>query len=683
MFARVCRNIAIFALLMSSACFAQTSASPSYTVQVLVPSLNVRKEPSRNAAVIAQIVQGAIFVADQKKGDWYRIVLATGEFGWIQLAAAKQSMTFSVDTAAIKRGIPGGQAAEPGTPETIAEAEKTSETEVLVKRPMGQPLQAVIPPIDPSQVPAPSPLLPRESLPVPDRWRIMESLGLKDRWFDPYNQNTLKGDKPVFGADWFFVLGLISDSLFEARRLPTPIGAQSSDRPGANDVFGKDSQSTFNQNLIVSLALIKGNTTFKPPDYEFRFVPVFNFNRTQVEEVRALRVDPRKGKTRNDQHVGVQELFVDKHLRNVSERYDFDSLRVGIQPFISDFRGFLFQDNALGVRLFGNRDDNKWQYNLAWFRRVEKDTNSGLNDLSQGLRKDDVWVANLYRQDFPVLGFTTQGTVIHNRNQEAGADYYDNNGFLVRPAVLGDVRAHNYQVTYLGLNGDGHMSGWNITAAAYYAFGKDERHPLAQREIDINAFFAALELSRDFSWLRIRGTGVFASGDKNPFDDKATGFDAILENPQISGADTSFWIRQAVPLIGGGGVSLSGRNGILPSLRSSKDQGQSNFVNPGLILLGIGADVDVLPQVRVLGNVAKLWFVNTSSLAVLRNQGEIKRDIGVDVSAAIQYRPFFTQNIVLNLSAAALIPGKGLKQLYDADKRGVQYSVLFNVLLSY
>ena len=80
--------------------------------------------------------------------------------------------------------------------------------------------------------------------------------------------------------------------------------------------------------------------------------------------------------------MGVQELFADVHLRNVSTRYDFDSLRVGIQPFISDFRGFLFQDVPFGVRLFGTRDNNQWQYNLGWFRRLEKDTNSGLNDVA-------------------------------------------------------------------------------------------------------------------------------------------------------------------------------------------------------------------------------------------------------------------------------------------------------------
>ena len=102
--------------------------------------------------------------------------------------------------------------------------------------------------------------------------------------------------------------------------------------------------------------------------------------------------------------MGVQALFVDKHLRNVSDRYDFDSVRVGIQPFSSDFRGFLFQDSQFGVRLFGNRDNNRFQYNLAWFQRLEKDTNSGLNDVTQDLRDDHIFAANVYWQDFPSDG---------------------------------------------------------------------------------------------------------------------------------------------------------------------------------------------------------------------------------------------------------------------------------------
>ena len=34
---------------------------------------------------------------------------------------------------------------------------------------------------------------------------------------------------------------------------------------------------------------------------------------------------------------------------------------------------------------------------------------------------------------------------------------YDRNGFLVRPALIGDVRPHAIKVGYLGFNGDGHL----------------------------------------------------------------------------------------------------------------------------------------------------------------------------------------------------------------------------------
>ena len=564
-----------------------------------------------------------------------------------------------------------------------------AETNVIERqRPNHEPLKYPLPPIDPKQVEPPTPMFPRESIPLPDRWRIMDTLGFKFPWYDPYNHNVWKGDKPFtpfakWGPDWFLSLSAISDSLIESRRLPTPVGAQSSIRPGATDVFGRSRQHVFVETLILSVGVIKGNTTFKPPDYEFRFVPALQVNHARIGEVRGLNIDPRTGTSRTDSHLGIQEAFFDKHLQNVSDRYDFDSLRVGIQPFTSDFRGFLFQDVAFGARLFGIRDNNQWQYNLGVFQRMEKDTNSGLNDIGQPLRRDYVLAANVYRQDFPVLGHTLQATIVHNINRESGPNYYDRNGFQVRPAVQGDSRPRNYQVTYFGINGDGHFDRWNLTSSLYAALGTDDRHPLAQQRQNIRAGFAAAEVSRDFSWLRVRGNALIASGDSNPFDGNATGFDAIFENPQFAGADSSFFIRQAVPLIGGGGVTLSNRNGLLPSLRSSKDQGQSNFVNPGLILAGVGADADLTPQVRLLGNVSSLRFVNTSVLGVLRNQAPPSKNLGVDVSLGMQYRPFMSQNIVFNASAAALLPGKGLKQLYDEDKRGAQYSVLMNLLLTY
>jgi hypothetical protein len=664
-----------------------------YGIQILAATILVHEQPAPGSAVLVQLSEGARLEADQRRGNWYRVHLPDGRVGWIDYVVGRTNPNFSVDSnPGIVRGLPASEtgapstevAAPPGVAPSVTPPVALPDDRIILQRPMGTPLEAVIPPIDPSQVPPPSPLLPRETVPVPDRWRLVDQLGLVNQHiFDPYNPNTLKGDRPIFGNDWFFNLGVVSDTLFEARKLPTAIGAQSSENPQSNDQFGRGRQSTFAENVIVSLSLLKGDTTFRPPELEFRFVPVINYNVTRVEEVRALNIDPRIGTRRNDNFVGIQEGFVDYEYNVASPNFDFDDIRVGIQPFISDFRGFLFQDQPLGVRLFGNRDSNRWQYNVAWFRRIDKDTNSGLNDLGKPLRKDDLFVANLFRQDFMVPGFTLQGTVIHNINRETADAFLDNNGFQVRPAIFGDSRPHKYNVTYIGTSGDGHIGVWNTTASLYYAVGRDDRNVFSQQSADISAFYGVGEVSRDFDWFRIRGTALFATGDRNPYDGKENGFDAILENPQIAGADTSFWIRQAVPLIGGGGVALSGRNGVLADLRSSKDQGQSNFINPGVALIGIGADFDVSPRWRVIGNLNEIWFADTTVLSVLRNQGNIDRNLGTDVSAAIQYRPLFTQNIVLNASAAALIPGKGLRQLYDVDGGKTQYSILFNVLLTY
>lgn len=559
-----------------------------------------------------------------------------------------------------------------------------SGADIDIERPGKIPDLVSVPPIDPLQVEPPQINLPRESIPISDRWRLMQTLGFKFPLYDPYNQNPVKGDLPVlqdWGDDIFFNLGVVSDSLVEARRLPTPVANQISIQPGTNDIFGRNQQNAFMQNLIVSVDLTKGDTTFRPPDYEFRFVPVFNYNRVNVEEAGVLNVNPALGTQRTDHFVGVQELFADAHLRNVSERYDFDSVRVGIQPFTNDFRGFLFQDSPFGVRLFGNRDNNQYQYNLAWFRRLEKDTNSGLNDVGRPLRKDDLYVANLYHQDWPFEGLTTEFSLVHNCNNERQF-YYDTDGFLVRPALVGDVIPHSYQVTYPGISIDGHFGVWNISSSAYGAFGTDEHNPIAERSQQIEAGFFAAELSRDVNWMRFRMNFLVASGDKNPMGNKATGFDAIYENPQFAGSDTSFFIRQALPLIGGGGVSLTGGNSILPSLRSSKDQGQSNFVNPGISLFGGGADFDITPALRVFTNVSYLQFMNTSSLSLLRNQPITSTSIGTDMSVGFHLRPFFTQNFIINGSVAVLNSGAGLKELYG-NNQGTYYSALFNVVLAF
>ncbi|MFO0041467.1 MAG: hypothetical protein ACK55W_05925, partial [Pseudomonadota bacterium] len=446
------------------------------------------------------------------------------------------------------------------------------------------------------------------------------------------------------------------------------------------DLVPGDHQTLLAQPVLVGLIYVKGDPTFQPPEWEDRLSLGFQYNRVDVQDVRVLNIDPRLGTMRDDGFVGLQELFVDKHLRDVSDRYDFDAIRFGVQPFSTDFRGFLFQDLQFGLRLFGNRDNNRWQYNLAWFRRMEKDLNSGLNDPTEPLRDDDVIVANLYRQDWPVLGYTSQATVVWNRNRE-DEFFFDSNGFIQRPASLGFEGLREYDAYYVGYNGDGHWRTFNFTVSGYYLFG-DNINTFTGRETDLDAGFFAAEVSKDYDWIRLRAQLAYSSGDDDPFDDKSHGFDAIFENPIFAGADTSYWIRQNIPLVGGGLVTLSQRNGMIPNLRPSKEQGQSNFENPGLKLIGIGGYFDITPLHRVSFNLNELWFDDTTTLEVARNQSPIDDRIGTDASVAWIWRPFMTQNIVLRLSGAALFPGDGIKDLYGSDE-DIYYSVLGNFTFTY
>jgi hypothetical protein len=559
---------------------------------------------------------------------------------------------------------------------------------------------------NPGAVSVPPPeAFPVDQFPVPDRWRLAKALcpdknfvGLQNIChspFDPYHQNSLKGDRPIDvsnkpswfplkGDDWFLTLNAISDTIIEPRSFPTPVSFQTSEQPGAIDQFGRDRSIVGAQTVIFGFALTKGSTAYKPPDIEYHATFAYNINYVNVQERGVLNVRTSRPSHRTDTFLGVQEFFVDKHMGNRSDRFDFDSLRIGIQPFQADFRGFLFNDNQLGIRLFGNRDNNRYQYNVEVIWRLDKDTNSGLNDVTKRPRKDYIIFGNLFVQDFPLPGITSLVSATANINRERDRDA-DHNGFPVRPALLGDQRPREYEAYYLGYSLDGRIGRINISSSVYGVFGQDRNSFFTSKPANIRGYFGAAELSYDIDWIRLKLSGLYASGDKNPKDNVENGFDSIFENPVFAGADTSYFIRQAVPFAGGGvNVAISQRNGILADLRTSKDEGQSNFNNPGTMLLGVGADFDILPQLRLSTNVNHFWFQNTSSLRELRNEGSIPKSIGWDVSGALIWRPSMVQNAIFRLSGAVLDPGKGFKDLFtNSSGDGRYYSVLFNAILTF
>lgn len=548
--------------------------------------------------------------------------------------------------------------------------------------------------------------------PRPDRWRYgfpEDTRHEHGRLRDPYHQNWLKGDYPIKGNDIFVVLTLDSTSVFIGKRVPSP-SSVSAARPGSREFFGRGEQFATQNFWRASFSLFKGDTAFQPVKWEFRVTPVFNINYVHTQEVGLVNVDIREGRTRFDGHVSLQEAYFEMKLADNprllpflprkheggknSPNYDFNSVRAGIQRFTSDFRGFIFSDEEPGVRLFGTMGRNRFQYNLAYFEMLNKDTNSGLNTFEW--RHQSVYVANLYRQDFLFDGWNVNAS-FHYNNDRAGKNddegggnfHFDDNGFLVRPAAVGDFTPHNLNVAYLGTSSDGHIGRINVSHAFYWALGHDSHNPIAGRPVHVNAQMAALELSMDRDWFRPKASFFWASGDKYPRDSVARGFDSILDNvnfagggggfivnPSLTGQDrvlinppipisVSFWNRESIRLTGSN-VALQQPQSLVPSLRSSKDEGQANYVNPGIYIVSAGADAKLTPKLLTTLNVNYLRFHRPESVQQVLFQQTIGKELGWDYSVGFQYRPYLNEQWIILGGFSVLVPGQGLKDIYTS-----------------
>ena len=503
---------------------------------------------------------------------------------------------------------------------------------------------------------------------------------VEKHWYDPFNRNQLKGDYPIFGQQWFFNFTGTSLTSTDIRRLNLPSGVDT-ENPDSPKFFGRGEQAFLSQNIRLSFDLFRGDTSFRPVDFRLRITPEINLNFLQTRERGLVNIDPREGTNRFDTHIALQEAFVEAKLKDLSVNYDFVSVRAGIQQFSSDFRGFLFSEEQPSIRLFGNLNSNRIAWNAAWFYLLEKNTNSGLNTFDP--RHQQVYVANVYVQDFLAKGYTTEFSFHYNRDDPDV--HFDDNGFLVRPAPiglvvncdepgcpLGGIKTHGIRAYYLGWTSNGHIGRFNLSHAFYQALGHDTLNPIAGRRVDINARMAAVELSMDKNWVRYRASFMYASGDPSNRSDAlglggrdsiARGFDTIVDNTHFAGSEFSFWNREGLRLTGTG-LGLVGPASLLPSLRSNKEEGQANFVNPGLWLFNAGADFDVTPKWRAFLNANYLRFDRTEPLEIVLFQRPIRHSIGTDLGMGFEYRPPLSENIVIRGGIATLLPGTGFEDIF-------------------
>ena len=481
---------------------------------------------------------------------------------------------------------------------------------------------------------------------------------VRGRRLDPYHQNILKGDYPLIGQDTFLNLTAATIMTLESRDVPTPTTPfESTLSPGQEEFFGDPDQFFYRQDFLFSFDIFHGTDGFKQPDWRVRMSMIYNLNYLDVDELGIVNPDVREGTTRYRDDFALEEWFVESKLADTSPYYDTLSIRAGSQLFVSDFRGFIFSDVNRAVRIFGTQEANRGQFNVIWFDQAEKQTNSELNTFDD--RHQNTFILNYYRQDFIWPGYDAE--VSFHYNHDKATFQFDKNDFLVRPDPTGVFAPHKVDSYYFGIAGNGHIHRLNVSHALYWVDGTDQLNPIAGRPLEIDAWMAAVELSIDRDWMRFRTSYFYASGDDDVNDAEGGGFDAIFDNPNFAGGEFSYWQRQAIGLFG---VQLVNRGSLVPNLRSSKTQGQTNFVNPGLHLFNIGVDADITPRTKLIGNVNFLWFEHPEVLETFVFQSGIDDEIGTDLSLGVEFRPLHNNNLIIVGGVSGLIPGDGFRDIY-------------------
>lgn len=526
-----------------------------------------------------------------------------------------------------KPATPVGTTVAP-TPETKKETKTTKEPETK------------------KEIPPPPPSGPGFET-TPDRWRgfdwpEVQRYQPSERMprvggnpFDPYNQNPLKGDLPIGNGHTFVNLNL----QFNAALNPRVVGSAAT---------GTTTQLFYNQNAVAGVEVFGGDTAFEPKRWSLRATTVVNLNALANGSLSfsELKRPTVAGGAAAPIKFNIEELFLEKRLMAGGPAFDFASVRVGMQNFNADFRGYVYVDNQLGARLFGNGGSNRVQYNAAFFSMRERDPGTLLHTI-QTSTGQNVFVANIFVQDFGARGYTAMANVLVNRDSRVGA--------------AGTTGA--LQATYVGVHGDGRWGGWSVSHAAYAVFGTDENAAKARvlkrpDSLKVGAQMAAIELSRDADWKRLRGSFFYASGDSGADPAKAGGFDAIADNPNLAGGQFMYWTQQGINVPGLG--LISDKLSLLPSLRGKT--ARANFLNPGLIAANGGIDLRVSPSLKVVTNASWLRFADAATLRQLRPAGSAgleDNSIGLDFSLGFKWRPFVNENLFLVAGYSLLKPQGG------------------------
>jgi len=457
-----------------------------------------------------------------------------------------------------------------------------------------------------------------------DRFALYDMFGNREprfsRW-NPYQQNILKGDLPIFGDRGFLELIAVN---FSNNKFRSVVGAGNT--PEESD-FEKN-------NLLFGFEIKMDEDAFHPSPIKFRLLGNMQLN------------NPGVGESFSD--VALQEAIVNVRLFEFGGNLNLSFFEGGVRPFKSDLHGLIFNDVAAVGRVFGEFRKNLWRYSVGVIHTLPKDPRSNLISLREDvlLNSPDATAQNIFalvvQRDDLVPGWGAEFSLHANQ----------------------DRRAADLDVIYGEAAFFGHLGRFIFQPAVFFATGTDDLNPLTGVEEDVSAYAGILDLRYPMDWITWRLGAAYASGDSDPLDGKAEGFDSIKDNLNVFGGPASFFVSEK--------VLVKDQNSILPS---GKVGGRSNFVNPGASLLNVGADFLLTPRVTAAVNLNTISFVDTATV------GNVDKSIGYEGVLALRWRPALNENLVVEGGGAYLSPGDGLEALLGDDD--ALASVFLNVLLVY
>lgn len=313
--------------------------------------------------------------------------------------------------------------------------------------------------------------------------------------------------------------------------------------------------------------------------------------------------------------------------------------RLGIQRFQSDHAGLIYNDSDRGVVLHGTLGE--MACNFAYFAKTYDDAVSQLNRIDHQ-RPWHVIIVNL---EVPVGdGDRVKMQVIPS--------------FHFSIDRTGPVETN---VGYLGASAAGKLGDFQVLAAGYWAFGEQEGGMVSADKQTIEAF----QILADVGYPLMEGkviphVGMFmASGDDDPTDRRARGFDAIYDNVSAWGFN-HFIIRNRINL---DGASLARANSGLFTMRDFDEP--ANFVNPGILAFNFGLTTHWTDEFTTDFNVGPAILPHSDVPAAV-----LGRSVGNDVGLAMNVNGSYdvSKNVTVIGGLAAFVPDDGAKDIFGGNR---------------